>query len=104
MSNLLSIIIPTYNSQNTILTALQSIVKQSFDDFEIIIVDGLSNDDTVTIVKNFQDDRIKIISELDNGIYDAMNKGIDRAKGDWLYFLGSDDRLYNDTVLEDVNK
>ncbi|HLY70454.1 MAG TPA: glycosyltransferase family 2 protein [Puia sp.] len=104
MSKNFSIIIPTYNSQKSILAALQSIVNQSCDDFEIVIVDGLSKDDTVSIVKSRKDDRIKVISERDNGIYDAMNKGINRAQGDWLYFLGSDDQLYNDTVLEDVKK
>ncbi|GHT73767.1 hypothetical protein AGMMS50262_05420 [Bacteroidia bacterium] len=66
-------------------------------------MDGLSTDSTLEIVKYFNDDRIKIFSEKDEGIYDAMNKGIDRANGEWLYFLGSDDVLYDAEVLSDIS-
>ena len=67
-------------------------------------MDGLSTDATVEIASSFDDRRIKIISEKDNGIYDAMNKGIKMAIGSWLYFLGSDDELYNNRVFEEVAK
>lgn len=99
---LFSIIIPTYNSAKTIKACLSSILDQQFGDFEIIIVDGVSTDETLSIAQSFNDQRIKIISEKDKGIYDAMNKGLDWAKGKWFYFLGSDDSLQNPNVLNDV--
>lgn len=99
-----SIIIPTYNSGETLPACLESILNQTFQNFEIIIVDGLSSDDTVSIVKRFKEKspNVRWVSEKDKGIYDAMNKGIKMAKGEWLYFLGSDDLLNNNKVLEEV--
>lgn len=90
---MVSIIIPTFNSEKTIFQCVQSILSQKIQEKEIIIVDGKSSDKTIEISKQFQDKSIKIICEKDNGIYDAMNKGIMQSKGDWLYFLGSDDIL-----------
>ncbi len=100
----ISIIIPTYNASKTLSVALESILEQTFTDYEILIVDGLSTDHTVELAKGYQDERIKIISEKDSGIYDAMNKGIRLAKGEWLYFLGSDDRLFDKDVLKKVSQ
>ena len=68
------------------------------------MMDNLSSDDTVPIAKSYDDSRIRISSEPDKGIYDAMNKGIKKSHGEWLYFLGSDDYLLNNTVLAQVNK
>ena len=102
LTSKISIIIPTYNASKTLSVALESILEQTFTDYEILIVDGLSTDHTVELAKGYQDERIKIISEKDSGIYDAMNKGIRLAKGEWLYFLGSDDRLFDNTVLETI--
>ncbi len=101
-----SIIIPTYNSANTIKKSISSILEQTFSSYEIIIVDGLSKDDTIDIVRRTikNDDRVVIISERDEGIYDAMNKGIKMSKGKWIYFLGSDDWLYDNKVLDKVNE
>lgn len=96
---LFSIIIPTFNSASTIGSCIESIINQSIDDFEILILDGLSSDSTLEIITQYKDVRIKVFSEKDYGVYDAMNKGIDKAKGDWLYFLGSDDHLYNNDIL-----
>jgi glycosyltransferase involved in cell wall biosynthesis len=103
--SLFSIIIPTFNSARTLETCLESIVSQTYDIKEVIIIDGLSTDGTLDIVQAFQQkfNYIKYISEKDRGIYDAMNKGIKIAKGEWLYFLGSDDYLYNKHVLETIN-
>lgn len=97
-----SIIIPSLNSANTLSITLESILKQSFTDFEILIMEGLSTDNTLEIVKSYNDKRIKIFSEKDNGIYDAMNKGIKLAQGEWLYFLGSDDSLIGSNVLTNI--
>lgn len=98
----LSIIIPTFNSEKVLAAAINSVLSQSFTDFELLIIDGLSTDNTLAIARGYADSRIKIISEKDKGIYDAMNKGIERASGEWLYFLGSDDVLFSPKSLENV--
>ena len=99
-----SIIIPTYNSGQTLQECLEGILCQSFIEFEILIMDGLSTDNTLEIAGSLHDGRIKIFSEKDAGIYDAMNKGVDRAKGEWLYFLGSDDRIYDKDVFDQIHQ
>lgn len=98
----LSIIIPTFNSASVLPKALDSIVGQTFTDWEMLIMDGVSTDDTVKIAQSYNDSRIRIYSEPDKGIYDAMNKGIRKAQGEWLYFLGSDDWLLNKDVLSSL--
>jgi glycosyltransferase involved in cell wall biosynthesis len=97
-----SILIPTYNSAKVLAPCLTSILVQSFTEFEIVIVDGGSTDDTVSVCNSLNDKRIRVFSEKDRGIYDAMNKGVQKALGLWLYFLGSDDRFYNDRVLDEM--
>ncbi len=99
-----SIIIPTYNSENTLFESIESVLNQTFIDFEILIIDNFSVDSTITLAKGFNDERLKIYSEKDFGIYDGMNKAIYLAKGNWLYFMGSDDRLYNREVLENISE
>lgn len=71
-------------------------------DLEILIMDGTSNDNTLDIVNSYHDTRIKVYSEPDEGIYDAMNKGIGKAQGEWLYFIGSDDYLCDANVFKKV--
>jgi glycosyltransferase involved in cell wall biosynthesis len=104
MNPFFSIVIPTYNSAKNLRSCIKSIFDQTFGDYEIIIVDGMSEDETCSIAKNYADNRINIISEKDNGVYDAMNKGIARSTGQWLYFLGSDDQLFDNKVLKDVKE
>lgn len=94
-----SIIIPTYNSSVTIHRCIESVVNQTYKDIEILIIDGVSQDATLDIVRTFNDVRITILSEPDKGIYDAMNKGVKKSKGEWLYFLGSDDKLFDNSIL-----
>lgn len=103
VSPLFSIIIPTYNSASVINNSVNSIIKQTLNDFEIIIVDNLSTDNTIEILKSYDDDRIKVFSQVDKGIYDAMNKGIKLASGKWLYFMGSDDTLFDSSVLDSIS-
>lgn len=98
-----SIILPTFNSASTIRECIDSILSQSFSDFEILIMDGLSSDTTLDVANTYGDTRIRIFSQKDSGVYDAMNKGIEEAKGEWLYFLGSDDNLANNDVLLNVS-
>ncbi|MDR7372330.1 glycosyltransferase family 2 protein [Flavobacterium aquidurense] len=105
-SPILTIIIPTYNSGSTLDVALKSIINQTFKNIEILVIDGLSVDNTLEIVESnkMEFPNITVVSEKDNGIYDAMNKGILLAKGTWLYFLGSDDSLYEaDTIEKFIN-
>jgi glycosyltransferase involved in cell wall biosynthesis len=100
----ISIIIPTYNCGSVVSFAIASVLNQTYSDFEIVIIDGLSEDNTVGTVNNFNDSRIKVYSEKDGGIYDAMNKGINRARGKWTYFLGSDDLLFDNFTLQKVSE
>lgn len=99
---MISIIIPTYNSEGTICRCLNSILLQTYSNWEVVIVDGVSSDRTTTVAKSYNDNRIRIFSENDKGIYDAMNKGVRFSSGEWLFFLGSDDWLYDNHVLQTV--
>ncbi|SKA47845.1 Glycosyltransferase involved in cell wall bisynthesis [Chitinophaga eiseniae] len=90
----ISIIIATYNTAKDIGGCLDSIAAQSFNDLEVVIVDGGSTDQTMALVKSYAARfPLKWCSEKDNGIYDALNKGVKMASGRWLYFLGADDRV-----------
>ena len=75
---------------------------QSYTDFEVLVVDGGSSDNTLTLIEGFKDRRIKVVSEKDDGLYDALNKGISRATGDIVGFLHSDDFFPDEKVLEDI--
>ncbi len=100
-----SIIIPTYNSSKFIRNGLDSIARQTYQNVEVIIIDGLSSDNSLEIIKTYDGKipNLKVISEKDNGIYDAMNKGIKLASGEWLYFMGSDDAFFDKNVLSDIS-
>lgn len=95
-----SIITVCKDAQNTIENTIQSVISQSYRDFEYIIVDGVSTDKTLEIVEKYRDSITKCISEPDSGLYDAMNKGINVATGDYLFFLNADDRFLDNNVLE----
>lgn len=102
----ISIITTTYNSAKTIKDTLDSVLSQTYDDFEHIIVDGASKDETMQIVKEYEEKyngRLKYISEKDCGIYDAMNKGIKMATGDIIGLLNSDDMYAHNKVLEEIS-
>jgi putative colanic acid biosynthesis glycosyltransferase len=92
MSPLLSIIIPAYNPGRQLLAALASVSQQSFTDYEVWVIDGGSSDGTVDVLKQTGPE-VRWLSEPDSGIYEAMNKAIERSTGKWLFFLGSDDTL-----------
>ena len=102
MKPLFSIILPTYNSASSLQVTLDSLFMQTYTNFEIILMDGGSKDGTLAIAESYHDARIKIYSEPDKGVYDAMNKGMQKANGDWLYFIGSDDYLYKNDVLQSI--
>ncbi|WP_394775109.1 glycosyltransferase family 2 protein [Flavobacterium sp.] len=98
----ISIITVCYNSCNTIEKTILSVKKQTYKNIEYIIVDGNSKDKTVEIIQNHQKEIFKWISEPDNGLYDAMNKGVAMATGDLVGILNSDDVFNSNTVIEDV--
>src|SRR5581483_10348062 len=99
----ISIITATYNSAATVRDTLHSIASQQYPFIEHIIVDGQSKDDTLSIVKEFSH-VAKVISEKDNGIYDAMNKGVQLATGDVIGILNSDDFYTEPAILSKVAK
>lgn len=88
-----SIIIATFNAGQFLENALESLISIEHDSYELIVIDGGSNDSTVEIIKKYEKHISYWISEKDRGIYDAWNKGITQAKGDWILFLGADDTL-----------
>ena len=100
----ISIITVTLNSATFINHCLESIKKQKYDNIEHIIIDGGSNDDTLPILKSKKNQFSALISEPDNGIYDAMNKGLKIATGDIIGFLNSDDFYATNDVLNSVYK
>ncbi len=99
-----SIITATYNSSRTIIDTLKSLEEQTYNNIEYIIIDGASKDNTLDVIKNNCSRVSTIISEPDNGIYDALNKGINAATGDIVGFLHSDDLFAYPEAIEDIVK
>lgn len=101
----ITIVTPTYNSGKTLDKTINALLRQTFSDFEYIVIDALSKDNTLERIRNFipafekKGVRVTIVSEPDNGVYDAMNKGIALAKGDLIGITNSDD-WYEDHALE----
>ncbi len=95
-----SIITVVYNNAKTIRSAINSVLSQSYNEIEYIIVDGASTDGTLEIINEYRDKISVIVSEKDNGIYDAMNKGILQATGDIIGILNSDDLYDNNKIIE----
>ncbi|HEX9962247.1 MAG TPA: glycosyltransferase family 2 protein [Pyrinomonadaceae bacterium] len=93
-----SIVLATYNCGRKVERTIESILSQNKDLFELIVVDGASTDETLDCIKKYESD-LHLISEKDGGVYDAFNKGIDLARGQYLYFIGAGDKL-REGVLE----
>ena len=103
---MISIITATFNSAKTLKDTIQSVLRQTNKDFEYLIIDGGSTDETIDIVKSYESEfsgRLKWVSEKDQGIYDAMNKGIKMASGDVVGILNSDDYFTSDDILQTVD-
>lgn len=101
----ISIITATWNSGATLRDTMESVLAQSYTDFEHIIVDGLSKDNTLEIVRELEpryNGKLKVVSEKDRGLYDAMNKGIALASGDVIGILNSDDFYSSNDILQNV--
>lgn len=100
-----SVVTACFNSADTIRETIESLLKQTHQNFEHIIVDGRSSDETLRIIAEYQaryDGRLTVISERDTGLYDAMNKGVMLAKGDVIGLLNSDDVYFDDSVLSQI--
>jgi len=96
----ISIVIATLNAGKTLKTCLESIIEQTHADKEIILMDGGSTDDTLEIVREYEQDIAYWESSKDTGIYHAWNKALPHVRGDWVMFLGADDFFFSATVLE----
>jgi glycosyltransferase involved in cell wall biosynthesis len=98
----ISIVTVTFNSEKTLKDTIESVIAQKYNNIEYIIIDGSSSDATIDIVKSYGNKVSKFISEKDNGIYDAMNKGLKLATGDVVGILNSDDVYFDNEVIEKV--
>lgn len=96
-----SIVTVAYNAVTTIENTILSIINQTYPNIEYIIIDGGSTDGTVDIIKKYEDRVSFWLSESDKGIYDAMNKGIDKVSGEWINFMNTGDTFYKETVIEE---
>jgi putative colanic acid biosynthesis glycosyltransferase len=100
---IISIITVVYNGENCIEATIKSVIDQSYQNIEYIIVDGQSSDKTIEIIRRYNNEIDYWVSEKDNGIYDAMNKGILAAKGDYINFMNAGDIFSNKDVLNKIN-
>jgi glycosyltransferase involved in cell wall biosynthesis len=98
----ISVIIPTFNSAQTLERALQSVFAQTISAVEIIVIDAGSSDATLQITQQHRERIAHVVSEKDNGIYDAINKGLQLATGEWIFILGSDDTLDHAQVFQEL--
>ena len=108
-----SVITVTYNAETTLEKTLLSVLGQSCHEYELLVVDGASSDGTVALLKQYEarvaqgefgiaPDRFRWHSEPDGGLYDAMNKGLERAQGDFVWFINSGDKIYDDATLQRI--
>lgn len=100
--SLITVVTVVYNSRNLIEKTLKSVISQSYENIEYIVVDGDSFDGTKEIIKQYEEGLSYWLSEKDNGIYDAMNKAINLATGDWIIFLNSGDVFSSDRLIESI--
>ena len=102
---MISVIIPVYNVEKYIVRCVDSILSQSYTNFELIIVDDESPDHSISLIKNkFQDERIKILHKKNGGLSDARNFGLDHSKGDYVWFVDSDDYINDKDALSILEK
>ena len=90
-----SVIIPVYNAQNYLSECIDSVLRQTMQDFEVICIDDGSSDDSYSILKKYEetDERVVLLSQTNQGVSAARNVGIDKTRGEYIYFLDSDDYI-----------
>ena len=98
----ISVVTASFNSEATIGYTIESFLKQTHADKEMLVIDGVSRDETLKVVESFASPDIRVVSEPDKGVYDAMNKGFHRFSGDAIGFLNSDDTFHDANVLSDI--
>lgn len=98
----LSVITVVYNNATDIERTIKSVINQTYHNMEYIVIDGLSNDGTLSIIEKYQAQISKLVSEKDYGIYDAMNKGLTLATGDYVLFMNSGDEIYDINTVENI--
>ena len=101
---LISVVTVVFNGEKFLEETIQSVINQTYDNVEYIIIDGGSNDGTLDIIKKYENEIDYWISEKDNGIYDAMNKGIEVASGEWINFMNAGDKLLFIPSLNQIKK
>jgi glycosyltransferase involved in cell wall biosynthesis len=103
MKKTITIIVAVYNCKKYIEQCLESIVRQTYNHIELIVIDGGSNDGTLEIIKKYSANIAYWCSEKDSGLSDAWNKGVKKSTGEWIYFIGADDYLYNNDVIAEAS-
>lgn len=99
----ISIVTASYNYENYIKETIKSVLNQTYQDWELIIIDDCSSDNSVNVIKSFQDDRIKLFVNKQNlGLAKTLKLGIEKATGDWIVFLESDDLITSDYLAKKV--
>ena len=104
---MISVVIPLYNKEASIAQSLKSVLSQEYDDFEVVIVDDGSTDESVGVVEAINDPRIRLIKQENGGPSKARNTGVKNAKGEWILFLDADDELEPDALeyfAKNINK
>ena len=99
---LISVIIPVYNSESTLKECLNSVVNQTYNNLQIIIINDGSTDASLRIIKAYRDKRIELINKQNGGVSSARNEGLERAAGDYIMFIDSDDYLVNNNIIEKI--
>ena len=99
---MISIITVVYNGESNIERTINSVLSQSYQDFEYVVIDGKSTDNTVNIINQYKDKIDYFVSERDNGVYDAMNKGILVSKGEWIIFMNAGDTFNSNNTLSEI--
>jgi glycosyltransferase involved in cell wall biosynthesis len=100
----ISVIIPVFNAKRTLANTLQSVSEQTFPAHEVLVIDGGSTDGSIEVIQANHSHITHWVSEPDRGVYDAINKGIQKSTGDWIYILGSDDVLASNDVFESISE